>query len=364
MNLKSYKKFLLIGLCVTLAALLLLGGAVLALLRIDKGLLDTNAAERFARGDLPYTQISLYFSRDAAVSSAQMDHVAAELEQNLTNDSYAAPSDSARVLLYAYGAQASAYFEGEKGSATARVLCTGGDFFYFHPQTMTSGWYYGDRELNETIVVLNEHLAWQLFGALDVAGMMLTVDGVSCTVVGVTSGPDGRSEQKEYGDEPTAYIPYALAERLNGSVPIEYVDTLLPDPVTDYGKKLVRQAFGFPDDADSADNGKKYLIENTARYSPFRVIASLKDKNTRITRTDTVVYPYWENAARLADARASVWGVFLIVTAIFPTVYLLIWLVLLFNRKEILLKKGFNGIAKGFKKVKTTIKTRKKEKKA
>lgn len=366
MNLKKYKKALTVGLCIATASLLLLAIAALALFGIGRSLTDTAAASRFARGDLPYTQISLYFSRDANISSTQMQYTVADIEQQLTTDSYAAPNDNARVTLQAYSAETTAYCVGEKGSATARMICTGGDFFYFHPIDITAGWYYGNKELMETVVVLDEALAWQLFGALDVSGMTVTVGGVTCTVVGVTSGPSGKKEANEYGESPTAYIPFSLGERLDGNLPIEACDVLLPNPVTDYGKNLVKEAFGIEDETDGRGDSRavtSVLIENTERYSPLRVIRSLKDKNSRITRTDTIVYPYWENAARLADNRAYFFGILLIFSAIFPIFYVFVWIVLLFNRKEYWLKKGVRLVADGAKSAKSAIRERKQKKK-
>lgn len=358
MKLKQYKKILLIGLIVSGASLLMLGIFFLILHGIGAGLPDQNAAGRFERGELPYTQVSYFFTEDNGLSADRMRYTDADIESKLTADSYGA-EENARLFLTAYGNEREFYYEGQKGNASrVRTFCVGGDFFYFHPIQMTSGWYFTGDELMETGVVLDENLAWQLFGALDVSGMSVKVGEINCTVLGVTKGPQGKQEKKEYGEKPTAYIPFALAQRLSAEeIPVTRYEVLLPNPVTDYGVNKVKEILSLSEEEIYSN------VENTGRYDALRVIKQLKNVDSRIVRTDSIVYPYWENAARLADNRAHYIGIGLIVFVIPPTLYLLLWIVLLFNRKEIMAKKAAHYVSAVFSTIKNKIR-QKKEKKA
>ena len=357
MNLKKYKKALIIGLILSGVSLLLLGLFFLILHGIGSGLVDGKARERFQRGDLQYTQVSCFLSEDNGLSASRMRYLDADIETALTTDSYGAP-DGARVFLSAYSNERKFHYEGEKGSAdTVRTFCVGGDFFYFHPLKMTSGWYFSGDELMETGVVLDENLAWQLFGALNVSGMSVEVGGIHCTVLGVTRGPEGKAEKKEYGNEPTAYIPYALAQRLSTEeIPVTRYEAILPNPVDGYGMKLFQNTLELTE-------GEYHYVENTGRYSALTVVKELKNAKDRILRTDNIVYPYWENAARLADNRAHYIGFLLVIFLLPPILYLLFWIVLLFNRKEFLIKSAVHHVSDAYTTIRKKIQ-QKKEKKA
>lgn len=356
MNIKKYRKPLLIGLCVALVCLVLLGIAWLILRGIGAGLTDQQAAERWERGDLSYTQVSCFLSGDMNLTTSQIRYVEAEMNSKVTADSYAAPED-ARLWLDCYSAQTKLPFSADKGSTQARTFCVGGDFFYFHPLEMTSGWYFSGEELMETGVILDEQLAWQLFGGLEVTGMPLTVGDIRCTVLGVTKGPEARGERRAYGtEEPSAYVSIALAERLNGSVPVTCYEAVVPNPVKDYGVRLVKESLNFSE-------GSFEYVENKNRYTPLRVISQLKNADARIVRTDNIVYPYWENAARLADSRAYFAGIALIVCLVPPLLYVLTWIVILFIHKEVLIKSGFGHVSRVFHSILAKIR-QKKEKKA
>lgn len=357
MNLKKYKKLLIVGLIVSGFSLLLVGIFFLILHGIGSGLVDGRARERFERGDLRYTQVSCFLSEDINLSASRMRYLDADIEKALTTDSYGAP-DGSRVFLSAYSSERNFHYAGKKGSADAvRTFCVGGDFFYFHPIQMSSGWYFTGDELMETGVILDENLAWQLFGALDVSGMSVEVGGIHCTVLGVTKGPEGKPEKKEYGSAPTAYIPYALASRLSTEeIPVTRYEAVLPDPVDGYGMKLFRNTLNLKE-------GEYHYVENTNRYSALSVVKGLKNTKDRILRTDNIVYPYWENAARLADNRAHYIGILLVIFILPPILYLLFWIVLLFNRKEILVKGAVHHVSDAYTTIRKKIR-QKKEKKA
>ena len=98
----------------------------------------------------------------------------------------------------------------------------------------------------------------------------------------------------------------------------------MPNPVTAFASGLAAKEL-------NAD-GKYAFIDNSARFGARQVFNNvIKNAGKRAMRTDAIGYPYWENAARLAENRA---GFFLLMELIFwlcPIVFAVIVLVVLFK---------------------------------
>ena len=97
--------------------------------------------------------------------------IEAEENQKLWNDAYAAFS-TRRV-------------KGVKEASNVNVIGVGGDFFGFHPYELMSGSYISEDDLMGDRVVLDQELAWSLFGASDLEGMSVTIDDKPYYVAGV-----------------------------------------------------------------------------------------------------------------------------------------------------------------------------------
>lgn len=73
------------------------------------------------------------------------------------------------------GTATSVAVSGPAGKSNVKTYGVGGDFFLFHPYTLLSGSYIAESDFAQDRVVLDENLAWQLFGSSDVAGMEVTI---------------------------------------------------------------------------------------------------------------------------------------------------------------------------------------------
>ena len=81
------------------------------------------------------------------------------------------PKSVKNVYTDAYCAFGKTSVTGDHGSSDASVIAVGGNYFLFHPLELVSGTYFSESDVMHDRVVLDETLAWKLFGGSNLAGM-------------------------------------------------------------------------------------------------------------------------------------------------------------------------------------------------
>lgn len=345
---RKYSKPLFYGLVISVVSLAIFGAVFLIKNFTSGGLESQKAAERWESGTdegLRYSQISCFISEDAAFTFSEIPRIENGVRSKLTEDSYAAPDDDARLFIYSAFAEAEASFTAGNNSVQSKLYCTTDDYFLIHPHDMVSGWYYNGSEIMENGIVVNEDLAFRLFGGINVAGMKANLSGIECVILGVTSGPSSESEKKEWTEEPCAYIVSDLAESVVPEIAVTCFEIVLPNPVKDYAMTAVK------DNTDFQDGMCEYF-ENTGRYSFVNLVKNISSASERVTKTGTIYYPFWENAARKADERCFSVAVILVITAVIPLLYVLYIIGILFMNKEKLVMQGISAVSEKVSKIK------------
>ena len=272
-----------------------------------RGLPDQTAAQRWQQ-QVPFSQVSVFFSTDAGMDQAGVLAMRGQIDKVLAQADLTGPA-----WTDAWSAEGACTASAGTNSRPARAICTGGDFFTFHPLSMASGWYYTEKELSDALVVLDEPLAWQLFGSADV-GMAVRIDGWPCTVAGVAETPRQADESAAYGGEGTVYMSYSLAARLWRDVPVTCYEALLPEAVGGFALQTITGAVTVPEE-------QRQIARNTGRFSLVQSLAGLGQLPLQVQRTDRVCFPYWENAARAAQTRASLFAGLAAAGALWPCLY-------------------------------------------
>ena len=202
MKVKQYRKILLIVLMI--CAAILFGCVERAL---GRQLSTQQIASEWSAED-SYAQISCFFSKDAAVTK---DYVI-QLEQKLKTALQEASEDTSdvngRTLVDCYSTKGELTLYSDRASITARAFGVGGDFFTFHPLKLLSGSYFDGEDLNKDGVVIDENVAWQLFGSNNVAGMYVEINGVQYPVRGVVKSDKGYFSDAADEEAATVYVSY------------------------------------------------------------------------------------------------------------------------------------------------------------
>ena len=82
----------------------------------------------------------------------------------------------------------------------------GGDFFSFHRMFLRSGNYIAESDLMHDRVVLDKELAWKLFGAIEVDGMELEINGKRFIVAGVVERDGDFASSISYPENSGLYM--------------------------------------------------------------------------------------------------------------------------------------------------------------
>lgn len=281
---------------------------------IGKSLPDQLAAKRWASDDTRYTQVSVFLGGDRAFSENDVNSFRVNLSRKLEEASLKAKTNSARLWVDAYSTELSGSAALGRVNEEVMITAAGGDFFQFHPMELVSGYYFRPDEIMNDRVVIDETLAWKLFGSSDVVGMDFELDGQKCFVAAVAKNPSGRIEEYAYGSKPRVYAPLKLVTGNNGleAGSITCYEVLIPNPVKDFGKKIVTDYLFGEVKAGEEELAKERqrmqdieVVENTTRYQPLKLIQLIKNFGIRSMRENQIRYPYWENIARVWEDYSS-----------------------------------------------------------
>jgi len=229
---------------------------------------------------------------------------------------------------------------------TANAIGVGGDFFLFHPLRLIDGSYITPNDFARDRVILDEELAWSLFGGVELTGLDVFINDVMFVVGGVVSREDDFANRRAYTAGPGFFMSFealvALTEsdspedgypfessmasiRNSVSASITTYKIVMPDPISGFAWYTI---------AGNIGNESVHVVENSARFSlenSFRHIGAFGERSIR---SEAISFPYWENAARFTEdwlalllVLALVFIAFPFVCAVFYTVKLIIFCV-------------------------------------
>ncbi len=280
-------------------------------LSVCRALPTMNAANTWAgQSGQPFTQLACYLPDDKPVDEETVWKFRQTLDAKLTEAALEAPENGS-LYTDAYSGRGTLNVTGKRGSAEVKVLGVGGDFFRFHPLPLRSGSYLSDGDLMKDRVLLDEELAWKLFGGMDLTGLTVTIDNVDYYVAGVVSREDDRYSSLAYTDGAGMFMAYSTLKKCVESTAIDCYEIVLPDPISSFGKNLVRENFPLYGGV---------VVENSSRYSLGNLLEVIGDFGKRSMGTNGIIYPYWENAIRLTEDYAALLLVLTVLFGLVPVV--------------------------------------------
>ncbi len=267
------------------------------------------AEEYTGDGELEFAQVSVFVPEGKSIGD---DDIWKFRETTRVNTQDLVPETVKNLYLDAWSTKGSVNVKGEHGSSDATATAVGGDFFLLHPQNLLSGGYISSDDLMHDRVILDEELAWKLFGGYDLTGLPVEIGGSTFYVAGVIARETDWATEKAYTDGAGLYMSYEAYKAMNEGAYISCYEAIIPEPVENFAKMHVADNFA-PKDA--------VVVVNSGRYSVGNVFSLLKNMGQRTMRTDTVYYPYWENAARLVENRCMVLLVLAVLFWVCPAVF-------------------------------------------
>jgi len=222
-----------------------------------------------------------------------------------------------------------------RGQVNAKVIAVGGDFFLFHPLNLRDGGYLSPNDVMKDRVVIDEDLAWRLFGAVKIAGFDILINNKPFVVAGVVTRESDFATRAAYTDGAGLFMSYeAFNDMTEEMKNITCYEIIFPDPISGFAVTTIKDAFTDP---------RVHIIENSIRFSLSNTFALIRSFGERSMRTDPIVYPYWENAVRYAEDWLALLLVGSLLFLLFPVICTVIYGVMLIR---ILLKVIKNFVKK------------------
>ena len=270
-------------------------------------LLSQQAAERWqGDSDMRFAQISCFRPVGQEVGLSQIESFRAGLDGALSEVSLET-TETLRLWTDAYSALTTLRVQGTKTTIETDAFAVGGDFFFFHPMTLLSGSYLSESDLARDRVVLTRELAWALFGAVDVAGMEIVIDGAPYLVAGVVDPDSDPASTAARAGGLALYLHYDQAYEY-AEKSISCYELVLADPISDFAKNVVETRF--------PELGE--VLENSRRYELGQIWTLLTDYGRRSMNVSGILYPTWENAARYTEDMMALFLVLTLLTALLP----------------------------------------------
>lgn len=285
--------------------------------------------------DGSFCQLSCFMPADGKLSVKDVEAFRSKMMRKL--DEASVDLSSGKPFVDCWSCEDSAKVYGMY-SGTASVIACGGDFFEFHPLRLVTGNYFSGGDLMQDNVLLDEDLAWLLFGGNDLEGQVVYIYNEPFRVAGVVARESDQASDKAYSGGLGLFMSYdkytdlssavssapgsslGLSDGVQPSVPsagagsITCYEVCMPDPVNGFAYGVVESEFPI---------GKGELVKNTGRFSLGSIAAIAKDFSLRSIH-DGAAFSYWENAARYAENKAAILLVIGCMFLVFPLIILLV----------------------------------------
>ena len=226
----------------------------------------TNANVQLSSDGRTWTTIGTFTSsRSTAVTKtyavpSSVESFRRTLDQKLIDASLEAP-EGGRLYDDAYSGVTTVAVTSGKTTLSVKTVGVGGDFFLFHPLTLRSGSYLTANDYMNDRVLLDEELAWALFGSYDVAGMSIQIGERTYPVAGVVHREDDFASKKAYQDGPGMFMSYDALNAISETKLSAY-EIVMPDMISGFAESIVKAAF---------TGGKAAVVQNTGRYGALRL---------------------------------------------------------------------------------------------
>lgn len=259
---------------------------------------------------LSFSQVSCFLSEDSGFNTDNVGELR-NAEINSLEKVSVKKEEGKTLVPDAYSADVGSYkVRGDiSGKSEAYVTAVGGNFFLFRDFSLIDGAYFSEDDLMQDGAVITRSLAWQLYGSENISGMNMYINDVKFYICGVIDDPKEKYQKKSAGDVPRAYISYDAAS--NHSIysggdfnsdkfkKITCYECIMPDPVENYAVNTIKDFF------KESYKGKYSVVDNTKRFDPKRRANAYKNIEKYVIRDNSVIYPWWENASRMADFRLT-----------------------------------------------------------
>ncbi|MDE7289748.1 MAG: ABC transporter permease [Oscillospiraceae bacterium] len=320
-----------------------------------KGSLPDQQVASLWSAEEPYSLVSVYAEGIKPMTLNDIFTARVNIEKKLVENSIATEKKNARVWTDAFSsAQELITVEAGTSTSEANLIVTGGDFALFHPMDFISGSFYNEDMVMNDNVVIDDILAWRLYGSSNIVGKPVLINGKYYFVSGVFRQSENKNMEKVYGDKPRIFMSYSGYDIMSPDRSADFIcyEACLPNAVSGFGKKILTEAMGLEDNTDR-------VIENSTRYSIKNRFGIISNFGMRSVVDSPVYYQYWENAARITDDKAALLLAMQALGLAVPICTVVYYICKLIRNRKKLAKKAMDSLKEGLHKINTRRKSKK-----
>lgn len=298
--------FAVLNSALALAALVFLGLTLL----LSRQLSGQQAAARWqGESELAFTQLSCYLPVDEKIGLEQVYTFRTAILTKLKEA--AVEEESGSLFADAWSTTGKVTASTSLGKSEVSAIAVGGRFFDFHPIRLISGSYISESDLMKDRVLLDEDLAWLLFGGTDLQGLELQINGAPFVVAGVIEREQDFASKKAYTAGMGLYMSFDAYAALEETAGINCYELVMAEPVDGFALSFAKEKFPI---------GQGEIIQNSGRFSFENRVKLLGKFGSRSMQTLGVVYPYWENAARCVEDWCALFTFLALFASVLPVV--------------------------------------------
>lgn len=282
---------------VTLILMIILGILTAYLEYQKKSLADQLQASRWDSGG-ESAQLTYFFSERLAIDPMTIQGVRYRLDDALKKRSIESTHSLARLYVDSYASFDTFTVKSDRKSIEVTAIGAGGDFFMFHPLKLLNGQYFAESDIRKDVVLVDEDTAWHLFGSPDIVGQDIIINDAYYKVIGVFERESGELETMAGNGCATIYLPYESYVSVAGDAYITVYEIVAPNPVKGFAGEMVGELFEYGED-------EMVVVENSSRFGYEAFYKLLKERAVRSMKTNDVVFPFWENLARVKEEKLA-----------------------------------------------------------
>ena len=331
-----------------------------------KELYSEQAAARWQSKNMKCAEVSVFYSEAGALGPTEINSIRGKIQSKLASDDNLSKKSDVRSWIDAYSGHTFEEIRKDSSTVKANVYTVGGDFFAIHPIPLKAGSYLDMDNPDVNQIVIDEDVAWTLFGSSDVVGKKVWIGSTVFTIIGVVDGAESKLEQQAQGEFYAVYVPMkAYHQKSSSSVKpakgaeaekpasesdgpgtrVVCYEVVMPNPIENYALNTVAEAVGieFKTDEEKEKSrsllnfGNKEIIDNTARYTFFGLLGRDDAEEYIDMKTNEIVYPYWENIARYEETKQRNSLTIILILLIIPILSLIYLIAFLYMNRGVAL---------------------------
>jgi len=301
-------------------------------------------------------QVSLFFTQDRCIDDDFIRRMEYEFKNSITDSG--AISEKQLKFSSCYSAQGTvSIVNDDKSVENINAIGVSGDFFLFHPLDFVTGGPFINDPVMKDYIVIDEDVAWKLFGSSDICGQIVYIDDIPHYIAGVIEKKEGRISDAAGLKDPVVYMSYESLSRygeiLSGKTVekeisedgkkakfggINCYEIICPNPVEGIVSKYINDSCGL-------DGRFVHICENSERFKPLPLLEVIASFGTRSMWQKAIYYPYWENIARGYEDIISVLFLIRLFLKVTACVTVILFIKNIYARKEIDLNGLFEKIS-------------------